>query len=63
MLYWRLILALPLIGLTRISQPVVLAIPPKRFDKRIVTFLNAVESDARERHRTKPVGKAVATGS
>ena len=42
----------------------VLAIPPKRFDKRIVTFLTASRGRrAARRARIRPAGKADATGS
>ena len=40
----------------------VLDIPPKRFDKRIITFLTAEEGDALLAHRTRDAGKAGATG-
>ena len=41
----------------------VLAIPPKRFDKRIVTFLTPPRSTPSSPPRTSPVGKADETGS
>ena len=39
----------------------VLAIPPKRFDKRLVTFLTAPEIDALLAAPDRPAGKAAAT--